>query len=163
MWSQEGMSAWSLTVIVLLIFPCFQTCGSYGKDSCLFCLFPWLSNGPEWCATHDQMHGFSCSVEVLCMVAMCLVFEIVINVFKLHKADRCAGWWLSVQCQIRLRARGEVHCDGGKQCVISKKEKNAQCCTGKLSLESKNGSLIHICEKCWAACFWEKSKPSGYL
>jgi hypothetical protein len=30
-------------------------------------------------ATHDQMHGF-CSVEVVCMVAMCLVFEIVINV-----------------------------------------------------------------------------------
>jgi hypothetical protein len=26
------------------------------------------------------MHGFSCSVEVVCMVAMCLVFEIVINV-----------------------------------------------------------------------------------
>jgi hypothetical protein len=56
---------------------------------------------------------------------------------KLHKADRCAGWWLSVQCQIRLRARGEVHCDGGKRCVISKKEKNAQCCTGKLSLNSR--------------------------
>jgi hypothetical protein len=26
------------------------------------------------------MHGFSCSVEVVCMVAMCSVFEIVINV-----------------------------------------------------------------------------------
>ncbi len=30
--------------------------------------------------------------------------------------------------------------------MSSKKEKNAQCCTGKLSLEFKNGSLIHICE-----------------
>jgi hypothetical protein len=30
--------------------------------------------------------------------------------------------------------------------VISTKEKNAQCCTGKLSLEFKNGSLIHICK-----------------
>jgi hypothetical protein len=56
---------------------------------------------------------------------------------KLHKADQCAGWWLSVQCQIRLRARGEVHCDGGKQCMMSKKEKNAQCCTGKLSWNSR--------------------------
>jgi hypothetical protein len=31
-------------------------------------------------ATHDQMHGFSCSVEVVCMVAKCLVLEVVINV-----------------------------------------------------------------------------------